>query len=114
MQATVFEALGEPSRLRIVELLRAGPQSVGDIAETLGIRQPQVSKHLRVLNESGIVAGEARARRRIYHLEVAPFEEIGRWAESFERLWEIRLDSLGRYLDSVTREGTLDEPEEDR
>ena len=114
MQATVFEALGEPSRLRIVELLRAGPQSVGDIAETLGIRQPQVSKHLRVLNESGIVAGEARARRRIYHLEVAPFEEIGRWAESFERLWEIRLDSLGRYLDSITREGTLDEPEEDR
>ncbi|WP_370331575.1 ArsR/SmtB family transcription factor [Mycolicibacterium hippocampi] len=114
MQAAVFEALAEPSRLRIVELLRAEPQSVGDIAETLGIRQPQVSKHLRVLNESGIVAGEALARRRVYHLEIAPFEEIGRWVESFERLWETRFDSLGRYLDSINHEGALDEPEEHR
>ena len=114
MQATVFEALGEPSRLRIVELLRAGPQSVGDIAETLGIRQPQVSKHLRVLHESGLVTGEALARRRIYHLEATPFEEIGRWVESFEQLWEIRFDSLGRYLDSIKHEGAQDESKEHR
>ncbi len=102
MQSTVFGALAEPSRLKIVELLRTGPLSVGEIAEALGIRQPQVSKHLRVLGDSGIVAGEALARRRIYHLESAPFEEIGRWTESFAQLWESRLDSLGRYLESIS------------
>ncbi len=102
MQSTIFAALSEPSRLRIVELLRTGPMSVGEIAERLDIRQPQVSKHLRVLGDSGIVSGEAVARHRIYHLEAEPFEQIGHWVESFEQLWEVRLDSLGRYLDSVT------------
>ncbi|KUI47348.1 TrmB family transcriptional regulator [Mycobacterium sp. GA-1199] len=102
MQSTVFGALAEPSRLKIVELLRAGPLSVGEIAEALEIRQPQVSKHLRVLGDSGLVAGQALARRRIYRLEAAPFEDIGRWAESFAQLWSTRLDSLGRYLESIS------------
>ncbi|MGV0834666.1 ArsR/SmtB family transcription factor [Mycolicibacterium thermoresistibile] len=110
MQATIFGALGEPSRLRIVELLRTGPHSVGEIADALDIRQPQVSKHLRVLDDSGIVTGEARARRRIYRLEPAPFEQIGRWVESFERLWESRLDALGDYLESLPSEGNPNDP----
>lgn len=99
-----FRALGEPSRLRIVELLRSGPFSVGDIAETLAIRQPQVSKHLRVLAESGIVTVEPLARRRVYHLEAEPFEAIAGWVDSFDELWETRLDSLGHYLESLTAE----------
>lgn len=74
---------------------------MGEIAETLEIRQPQVSKHLRVLGHSVIVAGEALARQRIYYLEAAPFEEIGRWTASFAQLWETRLDSLGSYLESI-------------
>ncbi|MGV3758342.1 MAG: ArsR/SmtB family transcription factor [Actinomycetota bacterium] len=98
-----FQARGEPSRLRIVELLRGGPSAVGDIAEVLGIRQPQVSKHLRVLAEAGIVAGERVAKRRLYRLEATPFDEIAHWLDSFERLWEERLDSLGQYLDSTGR-----------
>lgn len=101
MQSSVFAALGEPSRLRMVELLRTGPLSVGEIAERLEIRQPQVSKHLRVLGESGIVSVEALARKRIYHLTPEPFEQIAQWTESFETLWEIRMDSLGRFLDSI-------------
>ena len=101
MQATVFGALAEPSRLRIVELLRTGPRSVGEIADSLDIRQPQVSKHLRVLGDSGIVAVEAIARHRIYRLEPEPFEHIGRWAGSFEQLWQSRLDSLGSYLETI-------------
>ncbi|WP_241473013.1 ArsR/SmtB family transcription factor [Mycolicibacterium neoaurum] len=104
MQAAVFMALGEPSRLRIVDLLRAGPLSVGDIAEALGIRQPQVSKHLRVLGDSGIVSSQAVARRRIYQLEAAPFDGIGQWVASFERLWDERLDSLGEFLETIARE----------
>lgn len=101
MQAQTLSALGEPSRLRIVELLRRGPSSVGEIAETLSIRQPQVSKHLRVLADSGIVTAEPVARQRIYHLEPEPFEEIGAWVDSFEQLWEARLDSLSGYLTSI-------------
>lgn len=104
MQAAVFVALGEPSRLRIVDLLRSGPLSVGAIAEALGIRQPQVSKHLRVLGDSGLVSSQAQARQRIYRLEAAPFEDIGRWAESFEQLWSDRLDNLGEYLNSIAHE----------
>ena len=103
MEATTFSALGEPSRLRIVESLRNGPTSVGDLAALLDIRQPQVSKHLRVLGEAGIVVVEPLARQRIYRLEEAPFDQIGHWVDSFEQLWETRLNSLDRYLDSITR-----------
>jgi len=72
----------------------------------LSIRQPQVSKHLKVLGESGIVRVEPQARRRIYHLQAEPFDQITRWVESFEHLWEVRLDSLGDYLrTNETEEG---------
>jgi DNA-binding transcriptional ArsR family regulator len=101
VNASTFVALGEPSRLQIVDLLRSGPHSVGEIVEALGIRQPQVSKHLRVLNGAGIVAVEPLARRRIYHLDQTKFEEIRHWVDSFERVWEARLDSLGMYLESI-------------
>jgi DNA-binding transcriptional ArsR family regulator len=104
MQAMTLNALGEPSRLQIVELMRDGPLSVGEIAEALSIRQPQVSKHLRVLGEAGIVTVEPAGRKRIYHLQPEPFEQIADWVDSFERLWEVRLDSLGRFLDSFDKE----------
>ena len=104
MQAATLNALGEPSRFRIVELLRDGPMAVGEIADALSIRQPQASKHLRVLTESGIVSADQLARRRIYHLEAAPFEAMGDWLSSFERLWNARLDSLERYLESTREE----------
>lgn len=98
MQAAVFSALGEPHRLQIVELLRTRSFPVGEIAEALGIRQPQASKHLKVLAETGIVRAEPRARQRIYHLQAEPFDEVARWIDSFEHLWDTRLDSLGDYL----------------
>jgi DNA-binding transcriptional ArsR family regulator len=98
MQAAVFSALGEPNRLQIVELLRTTSFPVSEIAETLGIRQPQVSKHLKVLADNGIVRVEPRARQRIYHLQAEPFDRIAHWIDSFEHLWDVRLDSLGDYL----------------
>lgn len=105
MEAVTFRALGEPSRLRIVELLRAGPLSVGEIVDRLEIRQPQVSKHLRVLGDSGIVAAEARARQRIYRLESEAFVAMQHWVESFERTWDERLDRLGAFLETDDRTG---------
>lgn len=106
VDASTFAALGEPNRLRIVELLRGGPLSVGEIVERLGIRQPQVSKHLRVLSESQLVSVEARHRQRIYRLRPEPFDAVADWVESFEALWEERLDSLGRFLQTPESEGT--------
>jgi len=103
-----FAALGEPSRLRIVELLRHGPMSVGAIVERLGIRQPQVSKHLRVLAESDLVACEVRHRHRIYRLRPERFDAVAHWAESFEQLWETRLDSLGTLLQHLDTERPTD------
>jgi DNA-binding transcriptional ArsR family regulator len=106
MHAAVFGALGEPRRLQIVELLRTSPFAVSEVAGALGIRQPQVSKHLKVLAEVGIVGVQPRARQRIYHLRAEPFDEISSWVDSFEHLWEVRLDSLGKYLQTnQTEEG---------
>ncbi len=101
MHSTTLAALGEPSRLKIVDLLRGSPFPVGEIAERLGIRQPQVSKHLGVLREAGVVDVEPVARRRIYHLRAEPFEEIRDWLDSFEELWQTRLDSLETVLASM-------------
>jgi DNA-binding transcriptional ArsR family regulator len=98
MEATTFAALGEPSRLQMIELMRQRPFAVGEIADALAIRQPQASKHLRVLREAGLVTVEPVERRRIYRLQAEPFDDIGRWVDSFERLWESRLDALGTYL----------------
>lgn len=110
--AATFAALGEPSRLRIVELLRTGPLPVGEIADSLELRQPQVSKHLRVLSESGLVSARRDARRRIYRLEPEPFEAIDTWVESFESLWAGRLDALGGLLDELASAPPPREPKD--
>ena len=88
----------EPNRLHIVELLRAGPLTVGEIVERLGLQQPQVSKHLKVLSEAEIVEVQPQANRRIYQLRREPFQELESWLHSFRRLWEERFDRLDDYL----------------
>ncbi|OME81354.1 transcriptional regulator [Paenibacillus sp. FSL A5-0031] len=98
MNANVMSALAEPNRLQIVDLLRASPLTVGEIAERLGLRQPQASKHLRVLSEAGIVEVQAIANRRIYKLRPDPFKELDAWLESYRRMWEERYDRLDDYL----------------
>ncbi len=93
-----FAALAEPTRLRIVELLRGGPLPVGAICDTLPMAQPQVSKHLRVLKEAGLVEVRPRAQQRIYELRAAPLRELGAWVERFRSLWEARFEQLDRLL----------------
>jgi DNA-binding transcriptional ArsR family regulator len=92
-----FRALAEPNRFHIVELLRRGPRPVGDLVTRLRLRQPQVSKHLRVLSEAGLVDVRVDAQRRIYALRPAPLQELEVWLERYRRLWEAnfqRLDAL--------------------
>ena len=95
---TLWTALTEPNRLHIVELLRDGPLTVGEIAQRLGLQQPQVSKHLKVLSETNIVEVQPHANRRIYKLRHEPFQELESWLQSFRRLWEERFDRLDDYL----------------
>jgi DNA-binding transcriptional ArsR family regulator len=95
---TLWSALMEPNRLHIVELLRDGPLTVGEITERLGLQQPQVSKHLKVLSEAALVEVQPQANRRIYKLRREPFQELETWLQSFRRLWEDRFDRLDDYL----------------
>jgi len=96
-----FAALGEASRLRIVELLRAGPRPVGEIGERLGLRQPQVSKHLRVLKQAGLVEMQPRAQQRLYELRAAPLRELQGWLERYRALWDARFVALDDVLDEL-------------
>jgi DNA-binding transcriptional ArsR family regulator len=103
---TTLDALAEPNRLHIVELLRDGPRSVGEIAEQLALRQPQVSKHLRVLSDAGIVEACAVAQQRIYQLRPQPFDELDTWLASYRHIWDARFDRLETYLrDRRRRQG---------
>ncbi|GLX68669.1 ArsR/SmtB family transcription factor [Paenibacillus glycanilyticus] len=95
---TTLSALAEPNRKHIVELLRDGPLTVGEIADKLGIRQPQASKHLKVLSDSGIVEVKAEANRRFYKLRPEPFHSLDSWVNSFRRIMEERYDNLDNYL----------------
>jgi DNA-binding transcriptional ArsR family regulator len=95
---TQWTALMEPNRLHIVELLREGPLTVGKITERLGLQQPQVSKHLKVLSEAAIVEVQPQANRRIYRLRREPFQDLEVWLQSFRRLWEARFDRLDDFL----------------
>ena len=98
MNAHTFAALAEPNRLRIVELLRAQPYSVNQVAELLDLRQPQASKHLRALTEAGLVTVKPVAQQRMYSLSPEPFQLMEDWAESFRQQLDQRLDNLEAFL----------------
>jgi DNA-binding transcriptional ArsR family regulator len=100
MMATL-RALAEPNRLHIVELLRGGPRLVGDMVRRLRLRQPQVSKHLRVLSDAGLVDVRVDAQRRIYALRPAPLQELEVWLERYRRIWEANFQRLDALLDEM-------------
>lgn len=93
-----LHALAEPNRLAIVELLKDGPLTVNEIAERLGLGQPQASKHLRALHDAGLVEVHPIANKRVYKLQPEPFQELGAWADSFRKAVEERYDRLDAYL----------------
>ena len=101
MNQKTLSALAEPNRLRIVELLREKPCSVGEIAEQLQIRQPQTSKHLKVLSEAGLVEVHPAANQRIYQLHGESFKELDSWLETFRKVWDTRLDNLEGLLQGL-------------
>jgi DNA-binding transcriptional ArsR family regulator len=98
--ATVFEVVVDPSRRRILDLLRHEEQSVGDLVERLGMSQPGVSKHLRVLREAGLVRVRQDAQRRWYRLDPQPLTEIDAWLAPYRAYWSAHIDALERHLDA--------------
>jgi DNA-binding transcriptional ArsR family regulator len=96
-----FAALAEPNRFRIVELLRAGPRPVNDIGERLRMAQPQVSKHLRVLREAGIVEMQPKAQQRLYELRAQPLKQMDQWLSRYRQLWDARFDELDELIEEL-------------
>jgi DNA-binding transcriptional ArsR family regulator len=99
MQVSALQALAEPHRLEILELLRDGERPVGDLVARLPVSQPAVSKHLRVLREAGLVDVRVDAQRRLYRIRPEPLAELDRWLASYRQLWTTRLDRLEDHLD---------------
>jgi len=96
--SAVMEALAEPNRRRIVELLQDGERSVGELVGGTGLAQPAVSKHLRVLKDAGLVEVRREAQRRLYRIRPQPLAELDAWLEPYRKLWNERLDLLERHL----------------
>jgi DNA-binding transcriptional ArsR family regulator len=100
---SVFEIIAEPNRRAILNLLILSEQSVGEIERQLGMSQPAVSKHLRVLREAGFVEATVDAQRRLYRLKPEPLQEIDAWLAPFRRFWNAHVDALERHLDRIEK-----------
>jgi DNA-binding transcriptional ArsR family regulator len=94
-----FAALADPTRRRVLETLRAGERSAGEIERTLGAPQPMVSKHLKALRLAGLVRMRKDAQRRLYSLDPEPLAQLDAWLAPYRRFWSDRLDALERHLD---------------
>ena len=103
---SVFEIIAEPNRRAILSLLVSSQRSVGEIERRLGMPQPTVSKHLRVLREAGFVESTVDAQRRLYRLKPEPLQEVDAWLAPFRRFWSAHLDALERHLDRMDKSST--------
>ena len=98
---TVFTIVAEPNRRAILSLLLDAEQSVGEIERQLGMPQPAVSKHLRVLRDAGVVEATVDAQRRLYRIKPEPLQQLDAWLGPFRRLWIRHVDALERHLDRI-------------
>jgi DNA-binding transcriptional ArsR family regulator len=94
-----FEAIAEPNRRRLLELLRSGEKAAGDLVKATGLSQPGASKHLRQLREAGLVSARAEGQKRLYRLEAGELAALDSWLEPFRQFWADRLDALGEHLE---------------
>ncbi len=99
--ADTFNAVAEPRRRQILDFLMAGERSVGDLVDLLGLAQPQVSKHLRVLREVGAVDVRGDGRQRLYRLNGPALKPIHDWVKRYERTWAERFDLMDEVLEEL-------------
>src|SRR5579862_2065750 len=98
-ELTALHALAEPRRVAILDMLREGERPVNDLVARLGISQPAVSKHLRVLRDAGLVQARTDAQRRLYRIRPEPLADLDQWLASYRELWSTHLDRLEDHLD---------------
>src|ERR671924_2143206 len=97
-QPAALKVLAEPRRLAILDLLRDGERPVGELVDGLGLSQPAVSKHLRVLKDAGLVEARADAQRPLYRIRPEPLADLDEWLTSYRELWTTHLDRLEDHL----------------
>lgn len=105
MHIDAFETLADPTRRRILATLRAGEQPVGEIVRHAGIHQSGVSRHLKILHDSGFVSVRPEGQRRLYALKPEPFRELEAWLADYRQMWEARLDRFGAALEAGRAKG---------
>jgi DNA-binding transcriptional ArsR family regulator len=108
MNPEMLAALGEPNRLRIIELLRAGPRPVNDIHSRLELRQSQASQHLKVLRDVGWVEVEPRAQQRFYRLRAEPLKQLHEWLDAYRHIWEQRFAELDTIVEELKQKEQSD------
>jgi DNA-binding transcriptional ArsR family regulator len=101
-ELAVLEVIAEPTRRRILDAVREGERSVSELVEQVGMHQPGVSRHLKVLRDAGLVDVRRDAQRRMYRLRAEPLRELDEWLEPYRAEWAGRLDSLERHLQRTT------------
>jgi len=111
MKLDMFETLADPTRRRIVAVLREGEQPVGDLVRRAGIHQSGVSRHLRILSEAGFVSMRPDGQRRLYALRPDPFRALEAWLADYRTLWEARLDRFGAALAERQDKSSINEEE---
>lgn len=104
----VFNAIAEPQRRQILTLLRAGEQPVTEVARALGLSQPGVSKHLRVLRDVGLVRGRRHGKQRLYDLDARGLQPVHEWTGGFEEFWNESFDRLDAYVQDLKKDDRKD------
>lgn len=90
----IFRAIADPTRRAILSLLSAGELTVGDVAERFDMTRPAVAKHLKILSDGGLIAVEAKGRKRVNRLNAAPLKQVADWVSHFDAFWDDKLDAL--------------------
>ena len=103
---SAFAVLAEPNRRAILTMLRASDLSVSELMQQLKLPQPSVSKHLKVLRDSGFVESRVEAQRRVYRLNPKPLQDVDAWLEPFRIFWSKHVDSLERHLDVMAKQSS--------
>ena len=110
----MLQALADPHRRTVLEILRDHPATAGELAQALPIARPGVSRHLRVLREANLVTAEQQAQRRIYRIVPEPLAELDTWLGAYRELWTQRLDALHTEIARGKRESTTQPSQDDR
>ncbi|KRE39163.1 ArsR family transcriptional regulator [Janibacter sp. Soil728] len=105
-----MDAIAEPTRRRILDAVRGGERSVSDLVEIVGMHQPGVSRHLKVLREAGLVEVRRDAQRRLYRLQPEPLRELDEWLGPYRAMWADHLDALEQHLERTATQHATKEP----